>query len=167
MKKVKVAFLDRDGVINLDKGYVGFVSQFIWVKGAKRTIKYLKKKNYKVIIVSNQSGVARGFFKYNDVIKLHRYVQKELANFGTKIDKFYFSPYHKDGIVKKYKIDHPTRKPKIGMFIIANSKYFIDKKNSFMIGDKITDIIFARKIGVKGFLFKDRNLYNFIKKKNI
>ena len=167
MNKVKIALLDRDGVINKDKGYVGFMSQFIWTKGAKKAIKYLKSKNYKIIVVSNQSGVARGFFKFKDVLKLHNKIQEELISFGTKIDKFFFSPYHKDGIVKKYKIDHETRKPKIGMFKIIKKKYLIDKKESFMIGDKKTDMMFAKKCGIKSFLFKEDNLLKFIKKKNI
>ena len=165
MKKVKIAFLDRDGVLNKDKGYVGFRKDFIWTKGAKKAIKYLKQKKFKVILVSNQSGIARGFFKYKDVLILHKTIQKELINFGTKIDKYLFSPYHKDGIIKKYKINHSTRKPGTGMFRIVKKKYLIDKKHSFMIGDKNTDMIFAKKCGIKGFFFKEKDLLKFIKKK--
>tara|TARA_B100000902_G_scaffold394946_1_gene452382 strand:- start:24784 stop:25287 length:504 start_codon:yes stop_codon:yes gene_type:complete len=165
MKKVKIAFLDRDGVINKDKGYVGFRKNFIWTKGAKRAIKYLKKEKFKIVVVSNQSGIARGFFKYKDVINLHKIIQKELINFGTKIDKYLFSPYHKDGVIKKYKYNHSTRKPKIGMFKIVEKKYQIDKEHSFMIGDKKTDMLFAKKCAIKGFLFREKDLFKFIKKK--
>ncbi len=159
--------LDRDGIINKDRGYVGYRKDFIWVPGAKKAIKYLKNKGYKVIIVSNQSGVARKYFSYMDVVRLHKQVQKELIKYGTFIDRFYFSPYHKKGIIKKYKIDHETRKPKIGIFKKILKKYNIDKKNSFMIGDKKTDMIFAKRCGVTGYFFKEKNLYEFFKKKLI
>ena len=80
-KKTKVAFLDRDGVINsskINKGYIGNIKDFKWIKGSKQTIKYLKSKNYKIVIVTNQSGIARGYFSYTDVHKLHKYVEREL-----------------------------------------------------------------------------------------
>ena len=105
-KKIKIAFLDRDGVLNSSKinnGYVGFIKNFKWIKGAKKTIKFLKSKNYKVVIVSNQSGVSRGYFSIKDVYKLHRYMKIELKKMGTNIDKIFFCPYHQDGIIKKYK----------------------------------------------------------------
>ena len=118
-KKTKIAFLDRDGVLNkseIKNGYVGFIRDFKWVVGAKKTIKFLKKNNYKVVIVSNQSGIARGFFSIKDVYKLHNHLKLELIKFGTTVDKIYFCPYHKDGVVKKYKKNSILRKPKIGMF---------------------------------------------------
>lgn len=168
MKYVKVAFLDRDGVLNskeYNKGYIGFVNYFKWIPGAKNTIKFLKKRDYKVVVVSNQSGVARGYFKMKDVKILHSYMQDQLNVVGTKIDKFYFCPYHKDGVVKKFKKKSILRKPNIGMFKLAQKKWKIDKKNSFMIGDQLTDIKFAKKAKIKGYLFKEKNLYRFIKKK--
>jgi len=105
-KKTKIAFLDRDGVINSNKingGYVGKINHFRWMPGAKKTILFLKKKNFKVVIVTNQSGIARGYFSIKDVYKLHRYLKNELIKFGTNVDKIYFCPYHVDGIIEKYK----------------------------------------------------------------
>lgn len=167
-KKTKIAFLDRDGVLNkseIKNGYVGFIRDFKWVVGAKKTIKFLKKNNYKVVIVSNQSGIARGFFSIKDVYKLHNHLKLELIKFGTTVDKIYFCPYHKDGAVKKYKKNSILRKPKIGMFLKASKIWNIDKKNSFMIGDQKTDMEFAKRAGISGFLFKEKNLYNFTKTK--
>jgi D-glycero-D-manno-heptose 1,7-bisphosphate phosphatase len=167
-KKTKIAFLDRDGVLNkseIKNGYVGFIRDFKWVVGAKKTIKFLKKNNYKVVIVSNQSGIARGFFSIKDVYKLHNHLKLELIKFGTTVDKIYFCPYHKDGVVKKYKKNSILRKPKIGMFLKASKIWNIDKKNSFMIGDQKTDMEFAKKAGISGFLFNEKNLYNFTKNK--
>ena len=114
MKKNKIAFLDRDGVINSNKpkkGYIGSLKDFKWIPGAIKAIKNLNKKNYKVVVVSNQSGVARGFFTIKDVKKIHFYIQKKLNENDAKIDAFYFCPYHKDGIIKKYKKKSLLRKP--------------------------------------------------------
>lgn len=165
-KKTKVAFLDRDGVLNVSaikNGYIGFVKDFKWVSGAKRAIKLIKKNDYKVVIVTNQSGIARGYFSLRDVYKLHRFLRNELIEYGTSIDKIYFCPYHKDGIVKKYKKNSTLRKPKIGMFLKACKVWNIDKQKSFMIGDQKTDMEFAKKSKIKGYLFKEKNLFNFIK----
>lgn len=167
---MKIAFLDRDGVINSSKykkGYIGHIKDFKWINGSKKAIKYLKSKKFKVVIVTNQSGVARGFFSIRDVHTLHKHLQKELIKYGTSFDKIYFCPYHKDGVVKKYKKNSNLRKPKIGMFLKVKNIWKIDKKNSFMIGDQTTDMEFAKRARIKGYLFKHDNLYKFIKNKNI
>jgi D-glycero-D-manno-heptose 1,7-bisphosphate phosphatase len=165
MKLSKIAFLDRDGVINScnpNNGYIGSLKDFKWVQGAIKAIKFLNEKNYKVVVVTNQSGVARGFFTIKDVKRIHSYIQKKLEENEAKIDKFYFCPFHKDGIVKKYKKNSLLRKPNIGMFHLAQKKWNIDKKSSFIIGDKKTDIEFAKKAKIRGYLFNQKNLYKFI-----
>lgn len=168
MKCIKVALLDRDGVINsnkLNKGYIGSLKHFKWVPGAIKTIKYLNEKNYKVVVVTNQSGVARGLYTINDVKKIHSYIQKKLKKNEAKINAFYFCPFHKDGVVKRYKKNSILRKPNIGMFKLIEKRWKIDKKNSFMLGDQKTDIEFANRIKIKGYLFNEKNLYKFIKAK--
>lgn len=168
MKLTKIAFLDRDGVINsnhYNKGYIGSLKYFKWVPGAINTIKFLKEKKYKIVIVSNQSGVARGFFKIKDVRKIHFFIQKKLKNHDVKIDAFYFCPFHKDGIIKKFKKNSSLRKPNIGMFRLAQKRWRICKNTSFMIGDQKSDMQFASKAKIKGYLFNKKNLYKFIKNK--
>jgi len=168
MKLIKVAFLDRDGVINsnkLNKGYIGSLKYFKWISGAIKAIKFLNEKNYKVVVVTNQSGVARGFFTIKDVKKIHSYIQKKLNENDAKIDGFYFCPFHKDGIIKRFKKDSLLRKPNIGMFLLAKKKWNVERKNSFMIGDQKTDIEFAKKAKISGYLFNQKNLYKFIKRK--
>ena len=86
-----------------------------------------------MVIVSNQSGVSRGYFSIKDVYKLHRYMKIELKKMGTNIDKIFFCPYHQDGIIKKYKKKSILRKPNIGMFLKAKKIWNIDKKNSLII----------------------------------
>ena len=117
------------------------------------------------MVVSNQSGIARGFFTIKDVKKIHSYIQKKLKENKAKIDKFYFCPFHKDGIIKKYKKNSLLRKPNIGMFLLAKKRWNIDRKNSFMIGDQKTDMMFAKNVKIKGYLFNQINLYKFVKTK--
>lgn len=166
----KIAFLDRDGVINKsnkNNGYIGKIKDFVLIPGVIKTIKYLKALNYKVVIVSNQSGIARGFFTEKDVNKLHQYLQTKLKVKNTRIDKIFYCPYHINGKIKKYKKKSKLRKPDNGMFKIVNNIWKVDKKNSFMIGDQLTDMEFAKKSGIKGYYFKEKNLYKFIKSKKI
>lgn len=168
MKFSKIAFLDRDGVINctnFNKGYIGSLNHFKWIKGAIKTIKFLKQKKFKVVVVSNQSGVARGFFKIKDVKIIHAFIQKKLKDNNTKIDAFYFCPFHKEGIIKRFKRNSSLRKPNIGMFRLAKKRWNIDHKNSFMIGDQKTDMEFAKKAKINGYLFNQNNLYKYIKTK--
>jgi D-glycero-D-manno-heptose 1,7-bisphosphate phosphatase len=167
MKLQKIAFLDRDGVINSKKynnGYIGLLKHFEWVPGAIRCIKFLKNNNYKVIVVTNQSGVARGFFKIKDVKKIHCFIQKTLNLNKTKIDAFYFCPFHEDGVIKRYQKKSYLRKPNIGMFRLAKKRWIIDLKNSFMIGDQKTDMIFAKKAMIRGYFFNEKNLYKFVRR---
>ena len=142
-----------------------YIKYFKLMPGAIKSIIYLKSLNYKVVIVSNQSGVARGYFKISDVYKLHKHLQEVLKKNNSTLDKILFCPFHKDGIIKKYKKNSPLRKPNNGMFKIVNKKWKVNKRKSFMIGDQSTDIQFAKKSGIKGVLFKNNNLYNFIKSK--
>jgi D-glycero-D-manno-heptose 1,7-bisphosphate phosphatase len=166
MKTYKIAFLDRDGVINknINGGYVGYKKQFKWMQGSQKAIKYLKDKNFKVVVITNQSGVARGYFLIKDVQNLHRYINRMLKKNNTKIDKFVFCPYHVDGKVKRFVKKSNLRKPSTGMFNIINKIWKVDKKKSFMIGDQKTDMQFAKKIGIRGYFFNKKNLYEFIKK---
>ena len=165
-KSTKVAFLDRDGVINSSKinnGYISRIKDFKWIPGSKKSIKYLKNLGYKVVVVTNQSGIARGYFYVKDVEALHKQVQIELNKIGTSIDKFFYCPFHKDGVIKRFKKKSRLRKPDIGMFLKVQKIWNIDKKNSFIIGDQLTDMQFAKKSGIKGFFFDKKNLYEFIK----
>jgi D-glycero-D-manno-heptose 1,7-bisphosphate phosphatase len=91
--------------------------------------------------------------------------EKKIKKNVAKIDEFYFCPFHKDGIIKRFKKDSLLRKPNIGMFRLAQRKWKIDKKNSFMIGDQKTDMEFAKRAKIKGYLFNQKNLYKFIKRK--
>ena len=160
----KTIFLDRDGVINKDYGYVGFIKDFSWIPGAKKTIKYLVNKNYNIFIITNQSGIARGFFKTKDVDNLHDFVLAELKKQNCYINEIFYSPYHSDALIQKYKKNSSCRKPGTRFYELIKNNWNIKHKNIYMIGDKITDIKFAKNCGIKGLLFNENNLFYFIKK---
>tara|TARA_A100000164_G_scaffold378821_1_gene421368 strand:+ start:1266 stop:1787 length:522 start_codon:yes stop_codon:yes gene_type:complete len=159
-------FLDRDGVINIEKGYLFNEKDFEWIEGAIDAIRYISDKGYLIIVVTNQSGIARGYYTENDVYKLHQFINSELKKNGTKIDDFFFSPYHPDFKDKFIELSH-LRKPNTGMLKMAFEKWKFDKSKSFMIGDQDTDIKCAQNFGIRGYLYKSGNLLDFIKQSKI
>ncbi len=164
----KVILLDRDGVINKDKGYVGFKNQFIFQRGAVKAIKYLNEKGYNIFVVSNQSGIARGYFTDKDVKYLHNFLRDQLMRKYCFINKIYYSPFHKNGVIKQYTKNSQCRKPGIKLFNELTREWKIKKRKTIlMIGDQITDMQFAQNAKIKGALFKSQNLYEFIKKLSI
>lgn len=161
--KIKAVFLDRDGVMNEDRGYINSKSDFKWLKGTKKAIKFLKKNNYLVIVITNQSGVGKGLIKVSQLKLLHRWMNKELLKHGGWVDDFIYCPYHPDAKIKKYKKKSYFRKPNPGMILKAIDKYSISIKDSFMIGDKSTDKLAAKRAGVK-FFYREKDLYFQLKK---
>ena len=160
----KTIILDRDGVININKGYVGFKNKFFFQKGAIKALKYLCEKKYNIYVITNQSGIARGYFLEKDVISLHNYLRDNLETKNVLINKIYYSPFHKDGIIKKFKKNSSCRKPGIKLFKILCKEWNLkNKKNIIMIGDQISDMNFAKNAGIKSALFNYGNLFNFIK----
>lgn len=147
------AFLDRDGVLNVDTGYVHRPQDFVWVRGAKAAIKGLNDRGYFVFVVTNQAGVARGLYGVEDVEKLHRWVNDELRQVGAHIDAFYFCPHHPDGTAANYGIVCDCRKPAPGMLLQAMREWPVRRRGSFMVGDKAIDMAAAQSAGVPGFLF--------------
>ena len=156
------AFLDRDGVINIDSGYVHRPDQFIWIKGARETIRRLNDAGYLVFIVTNQGGVAHGLYSENEVQALHRWMQVELSHLGAHVDEFNYCPFHPDGKVEQYRRTTARRKPGPGMILDCFEKYPINKAASFLIGDRMTDLAAANSAGIPGYLFSGGNLLNYV-----
>lgn len=157
----KCAFFDRDGTINVDKGYIFKKEDFVFRDGIVDSIIRLKKAGYLIIVVTNQAGIAKGLYSEDDVISLHTYINRLLERFSTKIDAFYYCPHFVNGKVKKYSIECDCRKPNAGMFYCAQKDYNIDLSSSLMIGDKESDIIAAKRAGIsKTFIMKNGNLSN-------
>ncbi|QHI95845.1 HAD-IIIA family hydrolase [Aristophania vespae] len=155
-------FLDRDGVINVDVGYPHRIEDFSFIEGAPQAIARMNKCGYLVIVVTNQSGIARGLYTEEQARLFNEHIQSQLSLWGAHIDKFYISPYHPQAIIERYRCDHHDRKPNPGMIEKAFKEFDIDKENSFLVGDRDTDIQAARAAGLKGYLFDGKNLDNFV-----
>jgi len=159
LRQRPAAFLDRDGVLNVDKGYTHRLDDLVWMPGAKEAIRLLNDRGYRVIVVTNQAGVARGYFDEAAVAAFHAGMQQQLATAGAYIDAFYHCPYHADGVVAAYTADdHPDRKPNPGMILRAMADQAVNRDGSFIIGDKPSDIEAGRRAGLPGFLYTDGSL---------
>lgn len=153
------AFLDRDGVLNEDHGYTHRMDDLAWMPGAREAIRLLNDRGYRVIVVTNQAGVARGFYDEDAIGTFHAGMQAQLAEVGAFVDAFYHCPYHADGKVPAYTVeDHPDRKPNPGMILRALKDWHVDKDKSFLIGDKPSDMEAARRAGLPGHLYTGGNL---------
>lgn len=153
--KRKAVFLDRDGTINSDQfGYISDPKQLILYDFAAEAIKILNNLNYMVVIVTNQSGVARGYYTEVQLEEVHRKMKTDLVAEGAFVDAVYFSPYHIDGTVEPFNINHENRKPNIGMFREASRDFNIDPEKSFMIGDKAADIEFGKNAKLTSILVR-------------
>jgi D,D-heptose 1,7-bisphosphate phosphatase len=150
----KCIFLDRDGNINVEKDYLHKVEDFEFIAGAKESIKIFNDLGYLVVVVTNQSGVARGYYDESSVKNLHDYLQSEVESIGGHIDGFYFCPHHPEKGIGKYKLDCNCRKPKPGMFLQAKEDLDIDFSKSIMVGDKISDVGAGKKLGMRSILVK-------------
>lgn len=145
----KAFFLDRDGTINVDTGYVGNPDDVKLLPGAAEAVKKMNESGYLVIVISNQSGVARGYFGTNDVEKVNARINELLAEQGAHIDAFYYCPHLVGAAVKEFDVDCDCRKPKLGMFKQAISDYNLDPALCYACGDKERDVEKLDKIGLK------------------
>ena len=160
--KRSAVFFDRDGVLNVDHGYVGRVEQFEWIEGARAAIARLNRLGLLVFVVTNQSGVARGYYTEEDVQTVHAHMAAELAAIGAHIDAFHYCPFLPGASVERYDRDSPLRKPAAGMLLELIEWFEVDRASSFMIGDKSSDMAAAQNAGVEGLLFKGGDLDAFV-----
>ena len=154
-------FLDRDGVLNIDRGYVYKTDDLEWVEDAAQCIRTFNERNWLVFVVTNQSGIARGFYTEEQMHVLHTHMSDVLHEQGAHIDRFYHCPYHAEGEIERYRKDSFDRKPKPGMLLNAMADFPVKREASFLIGDKQTDIAAAHAAGVGGFLFTGGNIAKF------
>jgi D-glycero-D-manno-heptose 1,7-bisphosphate phosphatase len=147
-------FLDRDGVLNEDIGYLHRPEDLVWIAGAPEAVRLINAAGLLAVVVTNQSGVARGYYSEADVERLHAHMARELESHGAHIDAFYMCPYHFEGADPRYiHPDHPDRKPNPGMLLRAMADFSIDAARSLIIGDKASDIEAGRRAGVRGVMF--------------
>jgi len=142
------AFLDRDGVLNDDLGYVVRREDFHWLPGVLDALQRLQQAGYALVVVTNQSGVARGLYTLADVEALHAHMQQELSAHGVMLTEVYACPHHPDGVVGPYRQDCDCRKPRPGMILQALREHGLDPARSVLFGDKASDVQAGRAAGV-------------------
>ena len=156
-------FLDRDGVLNEDRGYVARWEDFRWIPGAKDAVAAFNRAGWLVIVVTNQSGIGRGYYTEAAMHDLHARMAEDLAAAGGRIDAVYFAPHHPEAAVESYRRpDPPDRKPNPGMILQALSEWPIDRERSVLVGDKPSDMEAAARAGVRGLLFTGGDLRRFL-----
>jgi D,D-heptose 1,7-bisphosphate phosphatase len=153
----KAVFIDRDGTLIKDIPYNAEPAFIQFLPQAIEALVKLKKNNFLLILVSNQSGVARGFFTIDDVEKMHGAIQQQLSQHNIQFDAMYYCPHHPDGKIQKYKIECDCRKPKPGLILQATSEHGIDLSNSWMIGDILNDVEAGNAAGCKAILLDNGN----------
>lgn len=154
----KAIFFDRDGTLNVDVDYLHEPADFVWTEGAIEAIRWANEHGYLVIVVTNQSGIARGYYDAAAVHRLHDWMNAELARQGARIDAFYYCPHHPAGRVPAYTRVCDCRKPAPGMLLRAIAEHDVDPAASLMIGDALRDITAAEKAGVRGVLYQGGSL---------
>ncbi|MCD7956951.1 MAG: HAD family hydrolase [Lachnospiraceae bacterium] len=148
----KAVFLDRDGTINVEKSYLYQISEFRFVPGALEALKILQDAGFLLIIITNQSGIARGYYTERQFQELTDWMLQKMAVSGIKISKVYYCPHLPDAKIEKYRMVCECRKPNLGMFQKAIDDYNISLTESFTIGDKIRDCAICEKTLCRGFL---------------
>ena len=160
--KLKAVLFDRDGTLNKNYGYVFKYARFKWLKGSIEALKFLKFLNVKILVITNQSGIGRGLYTKKDFYKLNRQINKCLKIHNTKIDRFYFAPYYKFSKNKNFRKNKNLRKPNNGMLKRALKDFKISPKDCFMIGDKKSDLLAAKKTDITFYKKKNHSLFEQI-----
>ena len=145
---MKTIFLDRDGVINRNppnKGYVRKWAEFTFIPNSRKAIRELTESGYRIVVVTNQSGIGRGLYSVEDLADIHARMVAEINKTGGKIDAVYYCPHHPDAGCE-------CRKPKPGMLIRAAREHNIELSNAYLIGDWTTDIEAGQRVGATTFL---------------
>jgi D-glycero-D-manno-heptose 1,7-bisphosphate phosphatase len=155
-------FFDRDGVLNIDKAYVHKVEDFEWVAGAREAVKLCNDRGYLTFVVTNQAGVARGYYGIEAIHTLHDWISRDLAEIGAHIDEFQYCPYHEEGVVAEWRKASDRRKPAPGMILDCLNGWPVRKQSSLLVGDMPHDLQAAAAAGIAGHLFEGGDLLSFI-----
>lgn len=158
----KAIFLDRDGTINVEKNYLHKIEDFEFLPGVIEALQKLQQAGFLLIIITNQSGIGRGYYSEEDFIKLNDWMLQTLKWHGVNISKVYYCPHLPDAKIEKYRINCECRKPKLGMYNQAIKDFDIDLSQSFSVGDKIRDCTICKSTLCNGFLIASNEKKNII-----
>ena len=164
MTEKKLCLLDRDGVLNVDKDYLHKTEDVEWIPGSLEAIAWLNRQGFQVVVVTNQSGVARGYFTEKTVRNLHDWMASEIKHSGGEIAAFYYCPHLPGAAVKQYDVDCDCRKPRPGMILQALGDFNIQPDDAFLIGDSPRDVEAAEAAGVKGYLYTGGSLLDLVQR---
>jgi D-glycero-D-manno-heptose 1,7-bisphosphate phosphatase len=156
------AFLDRDGVLIEDTGFPHRPEEARWMPGVFAALRRLNAAGFHVFVVSNQSGVARGYFDEEVVRGFHAWMDAEITRQGARVDAWEFCPFHPEAKVPAYRLDSPRRKPRPGMLLDLMAAWPVTRASSFMIGDRESDVQAGEAAGVPGYLFPGGDLDAFV-----
>ena len=159
----KAVFFDRDGTLNVDIHYLHRPEDFEWIPEAKEAIKYVNDHGYLAILVTNQSGVARGYYPESDVRLVYDWMNEQLAVVGAHLDVLYYCPHHPSGTVPEYTRNCTCRKPSPQLINDACEKYQIDKQQSYFVGDAETDMQCAANADIKPVRYEGGSLLQTIR----
>ncbi len=148
----RAVFLDRDGTINVEKNYLYRPEEFMFIPGVPDAIRRLNEAGFLVVVVTNQSGVARGYFNTDAVARLHEHLQERLRRDGAHVDAFYTCPHHPTAGIGSYRTECDCRKGRPGMLLEAARDLRIDLARSYMVGDKKADIEAGERAGCTAIL---------------
>ena len=147
-------FFDRDGTLNEEVEFLSTPDQLRMIAGAGRAVRAVNESGFLAFVISNQSGIARGLFTEADLIPIHARFQEELAASGARIDRIYYCPHHPTAGIPPYRVDCDCRKPRTGMLMRAANEMGADLSRSYVIGDRIVDVLAGRNAGAKGILVR-------------
>lgn len=159
----KAVFFDRDGTLNVDIHYLHRPEDFVWIEGAREAIKYVQGLGYLAILVTNQSGVARGYYGEEDVRRVYDYMNAELKKIGAHLDALYYCPHHPEAKIEKYRQVCTCRKPATGMIDAACKEHAIDRTQSYFVGDTDGDMACAKNAGLTGLRYEHGSLLDLVK----
>ena len=156
------AFLDRDGVLNVDSVYPHRPEHIAWIPGAQAAVKLLNDAGYYVFVVTNQAGVAKGLYDEASIGRLHDWMNAEFRGAGASVDDWRYCPYHPDGGVEAYRRAHDWRKPGPGMLLDLMAKWPVERSGSFLVGDRQSDLEAAAAANIPGYLFEGGDIADFV-----
>lgn len=160
--KRPAVFFDRDGTLNEDRGYTYRVEDLRWMPGAREAVALANARGYFVFVVTNQSGVARGYYSEEAIVGFHQAMQDALKAAGARIDAFEWCPHHVDGTVPRYRVACRRRKPETGMLDDLIAAWPVDVGHSLMIGDSDADMVSARAAGIRGVRYSGGSLLDLL-----